>query len=76
MHITDIAWNKISHPSEVLTIGQQIKVCVIKYNHETQRVSLGLKQLEQNPWEKFSNKYVAGAKFKGIVSTVADYGLS
>jgi small subunit ribosomal protein S1 len=74
LHITDIAWNKISHPSEVLTIGQQIKVCVIKYNHETQRVSLGLKQLEQNPWEKFSSKYVAGAKFKGIVSTVADYG--
>lgn len=74
LHITDISWNKISHPSEVLTLGQQIKVSVIKYNNETQRVSLGLKQLEQNPWDKFAEKYKPGLKFKGVVTTITDYG--
>lgn len=74
LHITDISWNKISHPSEMLTLGQQLKVCVIKYNQETQRVSLGLKQLEKNPWDKFAEKYKVGVKFKGAVTTVTDYG--
>ena len=74
LHITDISWNKISHPSEVLTLGQQLKVVVIKYNNETQRVSLGLKQLEANPWDKFSEKYTPGLKLTGTVTTVTDYG--
>lgn len=74
LHITDISWNKISHPSEVLTLGQQLKVCVIKYNHETQRVSLGLKQLEKNPWDHFAEKYKPNLRFKGVVTTVTDYG--
>jgi len=74
LHITDISWNKISHPSEVLTLGQQLKVSVIKYNNETQRVSLGLKQLEKNPWDQFAEKYKPGLKFKGTVTTVTDYG--
>lgn len=74
LHITDLSWNKISHPSEVLNIGQQIKVIVIKYNAETKRVSLGLKQMEQNPWEGLAGKYTVGTRFNGVVTTVADYG--
>ncbi len=74
LHITDISWNKISHPSEVLTIGQQLKVVVVKYNTENQRVSLGLKQLEANPWDGFAEKYKVGEVFKGSVTTITDYG--
>lgn len=74
LHITDISWNKISHPSEVLSLGQQIEVIVIKYNEETKRVSLGLKQLEKNPWENFSDKYQPGVRVHGTVTTVTDYG--
>ncbi|MBA8667676.1 30S ribosomal protein S1 [Holosporaceae bacterium 'Namur'] len=74
LHITDISWNKISHPSEVLSLGQQIKVMVIKYNPETKRVSLGLKQLESNPWDGLSDKYQPGMRFTGSVTTVTDYG--
>ena len=74
LHITDISWNKISHPSEVLSLGQHIKVMVIKYNEETKRVSLGLKQLEKNPWEGFIEKYQSGMQIKGTVTTVTDYG--
>lgn len=74
LHITDMSWNKISHPSEILTLGQQIKVLVIKYNEEAQRVSLGLKQLENNPWEGFADKYSIGQKFDAVITTVTDYG--
>lgn len=74
LHITDISWNKISHPSEVLSIGQTIKVIVVKYNQETQRVSLGLKQLEKNPWEGLAEKYKAGDIFQGSVTSITDYG--
>ena len=74
LHITDISWSKISHPSEVLTLGETLKVIVIKYNKEIQRISLGLKQLEKNPWEDFESKYKVGEKFKGRVTTVTDYG--
>jgi small subunit ribosomal protein S1 len=74
LHITDISWNKISHPSEVLSLGQQVKVMVIKYNEETKRVSLGLKQLEKNPWENFADKYQTGVRVQGTVTTVTDYG--
>ncbi len=74
LHITDISWSKISHPSEVLNIGQEIEVMVIKYNEETKRVSLGLKQLEKNPWEGFADKYQPGVKIHGSVTTVTDYG--
>ena len=74
LHITDISWNKISHPSEVLTIGQLVKTVVIKYNPETQRISLGLKQLEKNPWEDLKDKYQAGMKFEGKITSITDYG--
>ncbi|MDJ1407122.1 MAG: 30S ribosomal protein S1 [Candidatus Midichloria sp.] len=74
LHITDISWSKISHPSEVLSIGQVVKVIVIKYSAESQRVSLGMKQLEANPWDQLAEKYKVGTKFKGTVTTVVDYG--
>ncbi len=75
LHITDISWDKISHPSEVLSLGQIVKVMVIKYNEETKRVSLGLKQLLPNPWEKFVDKYKPGEKFQGVVTSIAEYGV-
>ena len=74
LHITDISWSKISHPSEVLSIGQVVKVVVIKYNAESQRVSLGMKQLEANPWDRLAEKYKVGTKLKGTVTTIVDYG--
>src|SRR5215210_4969356 len=74
LHVTDIAWRRINHPSEALTIGQQVKVQVIRFNPETQRISLGMKQLEADPWEGVELKYPAGAKFKGRVTNITDYG--
>lgn len=74
LHITDISWNKIAHPSELLSLGQVVKVMVIKYNEETKRVSLGLKQLEANPWEGLTDKYEVGKRFKGAITTITDYG--
>ena len=74
LHITDISWNKITHPSEVLSLGQVVNVKIIKYNDETKRVSLGLKQLEKNPWEGLVEKYQVGMKVTGTVTTVTDYG--
>ena len=75
LHITDISWKKVSHPSEYLTLGQEINVVIIKYNPETQRVSLGLKQLEKNPWDGYEKKYNPGTKLKGVVSSITDYGV-
>jgi small subunit ribosomal protein S1 len=74
LHVTDIAWRRVSHPSEVLTVGQQLKVQVIRFNTETQRISLGLKQLETNPWEGAALKYPVGARFRGRVANLTDYG--
>ncbi len=74
LHITDISWSKISHPSEVLTLGQTIKVMVIKYNPDSQRISLGLKQLASNPWEELKEKYRPGTKTRGVINTITDYG--
>lgn len=74
LHITDISWRKITHPSELLSMGQVVKVMVIKYNEETKRVSLGMKQLEKNPWEGFESKFQSGQRLTGTVTTVADYG--
>ena len=75
LHITDISWEKISHPSEKITLGQEIKVVVTKYNSEVQRVSLGLKQLSDNPWKGLEKKYTAGTKHKGKVIGISDYGV-
>src|SRR5437016_118348 len=74
LHVTDIAWRRINHPSEALNIGQSVKVQVIRFNPETQRISLGMKQLEADPWEGVELKYPAGAKFKGRVTNITDYG--
>src|SRR5215831_18817580 len=74
LHVTDIAWRRINHPSEALHIGQTVKVQVIRFNPETQRISLGMKQLEADPWEGVDLKYPAGAKFRGRVTNITDYG--
>ncbi len=74
LHVTDIAWRRINHPSEALQIGQTVEVQVIRFNRETQRISLGMKQLEADPWEGVEVKYPVGAKFKGRVTNITDYG--
>ena len=74
LHVTDIAWHRISHPSEVLTVGQTVKVQVIKFNTETQRISLGMKQLEEDPWNNVETKFPLKAQFTGRVSNITDYG--
>lgn len=74
LHITDISWSKISHPSEVLSIGQEVDVKVIKYIPESQRVSLGMKQLEANPWDKLAHQYTPGTRLTRPVTSVVDYG--
>jgi small subunit ribosomal protein S1 len=74
LHVTDIAWRRINHPSEALTIGQNVTVQVIRFNPETQRISLGMKQLEADPWEGVDLKYPASAKFVGRVTNITDYG--
>ncbi len=74
LHVTDIAWRRVNHPSEVLTIGQQVKVRIIKINHETHRISLGMKQLQEDPWSNIETRYSIGQKLKGRVTNIADYG--
>src|SRR3954447_21472840 len=74
LHVTDIAWKRNNHPSEALTIGQQVKVQVIRFNPETQRISLGMKQLMSDPWDGVAIKYPVGAKFSGRVTNITDYG--
>lgn len=74
LHVTDIAWRRINHPSEALQIGQQVRVQVIRFNPETQRISLGMKQLEADPWEGVAAKYPPGAKYTGRVTNITDYG--
>ena len=74
LHVTDIAWRRINHPTEALSIGQNVKVQVIRYNSETKRISLGMKQLDADPWEGVELKYPLGAKYTGRVSNITDYG--
>src|SRR5450755_3271473 len=74
LHVTDIAWRRINHPSEALVIGQPVKVQVIRFNSDTQRISLGMKQLEADPWEGVAAKYPPGAKYSGRVTNITDYG--
>jgi len=74
LHVTDIAWRRVNHPTEVLNIGQTVKVKIIKINHETHRISLGMKQLLGDPWEGIEAKYPVGARFKGRVTNITDYG--
>ncbi len=74
LHVTDIAWRRVNHPTEVLNIGQSVKVKIIKINHETHRISLGMKQLLDDPWQGIEAKYPVGAKFTGRVTNITDYG--
>ncbi len=74
LHVTDIAWRRVNHPNDALQIGQSIKVQVIRFNAETQRISLGMKQLEADPWEGIGAKYPIGAKYTGRVTNITDYG--
>lgn len=74
LHVTDISWKRVNHPSEALQVGQQITVQVIRYNEETQRISLGMKQLENDPWTGFDAKFPVGAVVTGKVTNVTDYG--
>ncbi len=74
LHVTDIAWRRIRHPSETLTIGQTVNVQVIRFNSETQRISLGMKQLEADPGEGIEHKYPISTKLRGRVSNITDYG--
>ena len=74
LHVTDISWKRINHPSETLSIGQQVDVQVIRFNPETQRISLGMKQLEADPWEGVGAKYPIGTRFTGRVTNITDYG--
>ena len=74
LHVTDISWRRVNHPTEVLGVGQTVDVQVIRFNRETQRISLGMKQLEADPWEGVELKYPVGAKFTGRVTNITDYG--
>ena len=74
LHVTDISWKRVNHPSDVLGVGQNVRVQVIRFNRETQRISLGMKQLEADPWEGVELKYPVGAKFTGRVTNITDYG--
>jgi small subunit ribosomal protein S1 len=74
LHVTDIAWRRVNHPTEVLNIGQQVKVKIIKINHETHRISLGMKQLLDDPWQGIEGRFPVGAKLKGRVTNITDYG--
>jgi len=74
LHVTDIAWRRVNHPSEVLAIGETIKVQIVRINHESHRISLGMKQLQADPWDGIEAKYPVQAKFTGRVTNITDYG--
>ncbi len=74
LHVTDIAWKRVNHPSDVLHVGQTVKVQIIRINPETQRISLGMKQLDKDPWEVVTERYPIGARVNGKVTNITDYG--
>ncbi len=74
LHVTDMAWRRVNHPSEILSIGETLKVQVVKVNKETQRISLGMKQLQADPWDGVDGKYPISSKFTGRVTNITDYG--
>jgi len=74
LHVTDMAWRRVNHPSEILNIGETVRVQVVKVNKDTQRISLGMKQLQSDPWDRVDQKYPIGAKFTGRVTNITDYG--
>ena len=74
LHVTDMSWSRVGHPSEVVEVGQTVKVQIIKINKDTQRISLGMKQLMSDPWDGVAAKYPVGATFEGRVTNIAEYG--
>ncbi|MGM0565091.1 MAG: 30S ribosomal protein S1, partial [Pseudomonadota bacterium] len=74
LHITDMAWKRVHHPSEVVSVGDEIQVVVLKFDREKTRVSLGLKQLGDDPWEDITRRYPEGSRLFGKVTNIADYG--
>ena len=74
LHVTDMAWRRVNHPSDVVNVGDTVKVQIIRINPETQRISLGMKQLLADPWQGIEAKYPVQARFKGTVTNIADYG--
>merc|ERR1711916_275171 len=74
LHVTDMAWRRVNHPSEILSIGETVKVQVIKINKDTHRISLGMKQLQEDPWDLVGAKYPLGSVHKGRVTNITDYG--
>ena len=74
LHVTDISWKRINHPSESLQVGESVQVKVIKFNDETQRISLGIKQLTEDPWLKVFDRFPIGTKMSGVVTNITDYG--
>jgi small subunit ribosomal protein S1 len=74
LHVTDMSWKRVSHPSQVLNVGDTVKVQIVKINPDTQRISLGMKQLQADPWDGVEQKYPAGGKFTGRVTNITDYG--
>jgi small subunit ribosomal protein S1 len=74
LHVTDMAWRRVNHPTEILNVGDTVKVQIVRINQETQRISLGMKQLGADPWDGIEAKYPIQARFKGTVTNIADYG--
>ncbi len=74
LHVTDISWKRVNQPADVLSVGQTVNVQIIKINPETQRISLGMKQLEKDPWEGVETKYISGTNVTGRVTNITDYG--
>ncbi len=74
LHVTDMSYKRVNHPSEVINIGDTVRVQIIRINRDTQRISLGMKQLESDPWEGVAAKYPIGAKLSGVVTNITDYG--
>ena len=74
LHVTDMSWKRINHPSQVLAVGDTVKVQIVKINPDTQRISLGMKQLQSDPWDGVEAKYPVGARFTGRITNITDYG--
>ena len=74
LHVTDMSWKRVNHPSQVLAVGDTVKVQIVKINPDTQRISLGMKQLQTDPWDGVEAKYPPGARFTGRITNITDYG--
>ena len=74
LHVTDMSWKRVNHPSQVLAVGDTVRVQIVKINPDTQRISLGMKQLQSDPWDGVEAKYPVGARFTGRITNITDYG--